>query len=182
MPIKKRGKSNRGNEIFEKKLFDAAQKPSQIPASYIYYPNIDALVTPGPLIRLIGLKNDDLSDRERNVLSLIENTEDSDNNKNYSDFKWRVLAFLSVQDVFDAPLAKGHDILSLFRQWYFYYESKYVLIEAILCGLNGFLASMGTLLRLFIEFNLLQNFYFRNIDNTLGYAIFRTILYQRSQP
>jgi hypothetical protein len=164
-------KSNRRNNIFKKKLIDAVQNPFFIPASYTSYQNIDALVTPGLLTRIIGFKNDQISDRERNVLSLIENKEHSDICNNYSDFKWQVLAFLSVQDIFDAPLVKGHDFLSLFRQWYFYYESKYVLTEAILCGLNGFFASMGSLLRLFIEFSLLQNFFYRNIDNTLSYEV-----------
>lgn len=160
-----------GNEDFLKELFDKALAPPKISALCVYYSDIDSRSDPGPLKRILGLDDDFFSDRETRVLAILENEHEADRSKTYSQFKWKVFAFLSVQDVFDAPLVQGNDLLSLFRQWYFYYESKYLLIESILCGLNGFMGAVGSLLRLFLEFNLLQHFFFRNIDNTSSYQV-----------
>ncbi len=88
------------------------------------------------------------------------------------DFKWKLSAFYTVQDVFDAPLYKLQDEKSLFHQWYFYYESKYLLIETIMCGLNGFTtASIDLLLRLFLEFNILQTYFYRKLKESQDYGL-----------
>jgi hypothetical protein len=168
--------TNKKNEIgadrtedFRKALFDRAMASPGFAVYCSYYSDIDSLDDPGPLTRILGLEGDFFSDREARVLNILENDSNTDIRRLYSRFKWRVLAFLSIQDVFDAPLADGRDLLSIFRQWYFYCESKYLLIETILCGLNGFMGAIGSLLRLFLEFNLLQNYFYRNIGVTSSY-------------
>ena len=158
------------NGGFREALFDRAMSSPRFEVYYIYYSDIDSQDDPGPLDQILGLQGDFLSDREKQVLTILESS-DTDTRKDYSRFKWKVLAFLSAQDVFDSPLVHGHDLSSMFRQWYFFYESKYLLIETILCGLNGFMGALGSLLRLFLEFSLLQNFFYRNINTTSSYEL-----------
>ena len=82
----------------------------------------------------------------------------------YEDFKWRLSAYVAIQDIFDSPILENmDDPLSMFHIWYFYYESKYILIESILSGFYGLYLSSEVLSRLFIEFNILQNYFYRRI-------------------
>jgi hypothetical protein len=153
-------------------LCERATSPLSFTAAYHYYPDIDVITDPGPLAGLLGIGGNFLSDREKKVLSILENDDKRAwPDCSYLEFKWKIVSFLSVQDIFDAPLMPGSDLRSLFRQWYFYYESKYLLIETILCSLNGFMGAQGSLLRLFLEFNLLQNYFFRNINDQGSYAL-----------
>jgi len=169
----KNSKHIRSKKNFRQLLFDGAMAPPRFEATYNYYPDIDSRADPGPLIRLLGVGDGFLSDREAQTLSFLEENSNTQPDRHYSEFKWRVLTFLSVQDIFDAPLLAGTDLRSLFRQWYFYYESKYLLIETILCSLNGFVGAQGSLLRLYLEFNLLQNYFFRNINNQRSYELLK---------
>jgi hypothetical protein len=159
------------NKSFRQALIERAVNAPSFSIHYRYYSDIDSLNDPGPLKQILGLDDDFFSDRETKVLAILENEAEGYGGTRYSQFKWEVFAFLSVQDIFDAPLARGNDLLSLFHQWYFYYESKYRLIETILCGINGFMGAMGSLLRLFLEFNLLQHFFLRNINNTSSFQV-----------
>ena len=160
--------SQQAIDAFQKSLFTKASSPMKFSVFYSYHTDIESKCSPGPITQVLGLDDDfPYSDRETKVLSFLEN--DEANNKPYCDFKWKVLAFICLQDIFDAPLIQGDDLLSLFHQWYFYYESKYILKEIILCGLNGFEGASGALLRLFLEFNLLQNYVYTNRDKTASY-------------
>lgn len=175
MTTKQKGRSPRKQlDSFRRNLYDRAVSPLSFTAAYHYYPDIDVMTDPGSLASLLGIGEDFLSDREKKVLSILENDDKkkSGDYPGYLEFKWKVLSFLSVQDVFDAPLMAGSDLRSLFRQWYFYYESKYLLVETILCSLNGFMGAQGSLLRLFLEFNLFQNYFLRNINDKGSYALF----------
>lgn len=80
-------------------------------------------------------------------------------------------AFYELQDLFDVPIFKGMEYIATFlRLWYFYYESKYILVESFLCGLNGFYHSSTTMLRIFLEFNVLQNYYYLRTINSRSYG------------
>ncbi len=118
-------------------LCDRTASPASFTADYRYYMNIDDVSDPDRLATILGIDDGFLSDRERKVLSFLEGNKRRRPDTSYSEFKWKVVAFLSVQDIFDAPLVLGSDLRSLFRQWYFYYEAKFLLVETILCGLNG---------------------------------------------
>ena len=102
------GTDRTGN--FRKALFDRAMASPRFAVYCSYYSDIDSLDDPGPLTRILGLEVDFFSDRETQVLNILENDSNTDIRGLYSRFKWRVLAFLSVQDVFDAPLADGRDL------------------------------------------------------------------------
>jgi hypothetical protein len=169
-------------DSFKRSLFDKAMAPFSLTASYTYYKHIDKQTDPGSLARLLGTDNGFLSDRETQVLSVLESTDTLQSDSHYLEFKWKLVAFLSLQDIFDAPLLAGTDLLSLFRQWYFYYESKYLLIETILCGLNGFVGAQGCLLRLFLEFNVLQNYFYRNVNQQNSYDLLEKYCEKGSNP
>ncbi|MDA8088840.1 MAG: hypothetical protein M0Z61_01260 [Nitrospiraceae bacterium] len=169
---------------FEKQLFEKTAKPLTISSNYtIFSGNIAALKSPGSLPLLLSLDKEILSNREIEVLKILDGRMDqAESDEKYIDFKWKLLAFFTIQDVFEAPFLKGDYQDSIFRQWYFYYESKYILTEAILCGLNGFRSSIGPLLRLFLEFNLIQNYYYRNINDTRSYRVLENYLLKAIAP
>jgi hypothetical protein len=171
MATRKNKRPPKDRDDFRRILFEKASAPRGFATVYHYYRDIDSRTDPGPLAQLLGMDDGFLSDREANVLSVLEGRDGAKPDRHYREFKWKVIAFLSVQDIFDAPLLAGSDLRSLFRQWYFYYESKYILIETILCGLNGFVGAHGSLLRLFLEFNLLQNYFSRNINSQASYEL-----------
>jgi hypothetical protein len=163
-------KDSEKHSPFEEQLFEKAVEPFTMTSTYIFLKDVTSIKSPGSLPFLLGIDKRAFSNRENDVLKLLEDEKHADTEK-YVDFKWKILAFLTIQDIFDAPLFKGDDLKSLFQQWYFYYESKYVLTEMVLCGLNGFHGSMGLLLRLFLEFNIIQNYYYRNINDIQSYRI-----------
>jgi hypothetical protein len=82
-------------------------------------------------------------------------------NDEFTKFKWKLYAFVVLQDIFDSPIFENEYKDQIFFLWYFYYESKYLLTEMLLSGFNGFYAASGTLVRLFLEFSLLQNYFYR---------------------
>lgn len=126
------------------------------------------LNTPPPLLTILGIENNDLSNI---AVTAIENIEEYEKENNeWLQFKWRLWAFFELQDIFDAPIFKHMaDLNSSFRLWYFYYESKYILIESLLLGLNGFYYSSSVILRQFLEFNVLQNYYYLRTINSSSY-------------
>lgn len=81
-------------------------------------------------------------------------------------FRWQLTAFVFLQDNLDTPIheATHRNPLLLFEQFYFYFESYRLLKESILCGLNGFATAANALLRPFLEFSLLQNYFYRTLD------------------
>ncbi|MCG8344009.1 MAG: hypothetical protein MI685_02470 [Chlorobiales bacterium] len=130
-------------------------------AFYLYVKNKEDLSNPGDFRMIIGISDEHLSDVAKESLNILENKDDI--NDFWIDLKWKVSAYLTVQDLFGAPDFDLNDTSTIFKQWYYYYEAKYILIEAFLCGLNGFTSSVGMLLRLFLEFSLLQNYLYLKI-------------------
>lgn len=149
---------------FLKSLVEKYIKPKQVCFFYHYFDPSDALNHPLKLVEILGISKERLSQTAQNILKIMEEEEpQSDIKDRYKDFEWKLTAFTYLQDVFDSQLFPSKSILNIFHIWYFYYESKYVLIELIMCWLNGFYNAANQLLRLFIEFNLLQNYYYRLI-------------------
>jgi len=84
--------------------------PITFKAAYHHYPDIDSTSGPGPLLGLLGLDDHFLSDREKQVLLILEKDEQKAGSDNrYRDFKWKIACFLAVQDIFDAPLLAGSE-------------------------------------------------------------------------
>jgi len=95
----------------------------------------------------------------------------TDIDPDWLDFRWKVAAFISVQDAFDSPLFESKDTpMSMFYLWYFYCESRYLLTESIICGLNGTYVASKAVLRTFLEFNLLQLYFYNVSHETQSYA------------
>ena len=143
-------------------------------SNYLYTTDVSKYTNPRGLLEILGLDREVLSDTAQRMVDFLDHPEspDSDVAKRYALFKWRLTAFMHVQDVFDARCygdIRSHDWLSAFSQWYFYYESKYVLVESILCGLNGLQAASNALQRLFLEFSVRQGYFYRAIEKRDSY-------------
>lgn len=113
------------------------------------------------LAELLGIDETELTVNGKRVLQFLETEKSESTTFNFEDFKWKVHAFLSIQDLlFPQIFDETHwDVILQIR--YFYYESKYVLTESIHSSLNGMHVGNNHLLRLFIEFNLLQVYYIK---------------------
>lgn len=115
---------------------------------------------PTGLLQVLGISDQYVSDKARETLDAIEEVVESDPSS-WHRFLWRVAAFSRVHEVFDARVTSDEDPLDLFEQYYFYFESRMLLAESILSGLNGLYAASDALHRPFLEFSLLQCYYRR---------------------
>lgn len=154
---------------FQNRLLSKALGPIPLRTSYIYPRDLKSYNRPYQLLNILGLDEEILSRTAKETIKILEESIGSEPDQYYDDFKWKLTAFLQLQDVFDLQLHKIGQITSIFHLWYFYYESKYILIESLLCGLNGFYIASNLLLRLFLEFNLRQNYYYRLICDQRSY-------------
>lgn len=142
---------------FLKKLIDDERKNSGFSSFVMYGGNY--LTTPPKLISIIGRPQ--LSNIATDALNALEELGETD--ELWIAFKWRLWAFVEIQDIFSMPFYKDFTKESIFNIWYFYFESKFLIIESILAGLNGQYHCSRSLLRSFLEFSTSQN-YFHNIS------------------
>lgn len=154
-----------------KELVDEIGKNRSVSAAYCLITDLENWTSPDTLPRILGISEDILSERARATLQLHERSDaDSKTSSDWMDFKWKLTAFQEIQDIFDAPLYLGRDSpLNLFQLWYFYFESRHLLAESIVCGLMGYYAASNALLRLVLEFSLLQSYYYRVSNETQSY-------------
>jgi hypothetical protein len=163
--------SDRDSVTYLDELLKRHGGPSELRISYIYLKDPTTIVDPGSLVRILDLEDSQLSQTARETLSGLEADELTPSIRaNWRTFKWRLLGFVTLQDVFDSPLLNSGSVASLFRLWYFYYESKHLLTEAILCSLNGFHAGSNSLLRPLLEFTLLQQYFRRRVYEADDYS------------
>ena len=113
---------------FIKTLIEKEMSPLYCTSNYLYK-DIDNYNEPYNLKKIIGLKENLLSDNAKNVLNILENETNEDIKNKYLDFKWKVTAFINIQDIFDMPILDRKELLGFFHLWYFYYESKYILLN-----------------------------------------------------
>ncbi len=149
-------------------LLAQIEQPRKVSANYSIYKIPSGPHTPSSILESLEIEETILSNTAKEALEALEVASaapDSD----WLDFKWKLMAFTYVQDIFDSPLYAGDDIRTIFHQYYFYYESLNILTESVLCGLNGFYTAAYALLRLFLEFSLLQNYYYRITNETPSY-------------
>lgn len=123
---------------------------------------------PDSVLVFLGLEPTDLSPMANETLDALEHMAAPE----WYRFKWQLTAFTYIQDAFDTPFydAVDKDALLLFEQFYFYFESLRLMRESLLCGLNGFAVAANALLRPFLEFSVLQNYYYRQIEERRSYA------------
>jgi hypothetical protein len=122
---------------------------------------------PCDLLDALGLQTADLSDMAKATLAALGQLGEQ-TRQSWLDFRWKLSAFQALQDIFDCPLGPGGDLRIIFQQYYFYYESALLLAECVLAGLNGLYTASDSLLRPFLEFSLLQN-YFHRLSTTGSY-------------
>jgi len=146
-------------DTFLKELVDRAREGLETSGVYTYRKTFGNWVDPGSIYHLLGTTEKALTDYGRSVLELHEK---QTNNADWLLFKWQLAAFQEIQDVFDAPLLDGSEPpLNMFQLWYFYYESRRLLAEAVICTLNGLYSAMAGVSRTFLEFNISQLYYYR---------------------
>lgn len=153
---------------FIKELITEASEKT-VRTGYLFFSDLDKFENPPSLEKILYLDEKSLSPVAKETLEFLEKYQGD--NFSFNDFKWKLLAFVTVQDIFEALLLDDTAVrnVNVFRQWYFYYESKYILTESILCGLNGFYCATCSLMRLFLEFNLLQLYYYGLIKKNNNY-------------
>lgn len=141
-------------------LVARANEPRSVVARYRIVTDPSTWNAPDDLLDILGLPKESLTALGQEVLDLHE-TKSKDLDSDWCNFKWQLTAFHEIQDVFDAPLYAGRESkLNIFHLWYFYYESRHLLTESILSGLQGLYAASNTLLRIFLEFSVLQLYYY----------------------
>lgn len=152
------------NTIRKRILSNARSRKMAFKSTYVL-PGDD----PPDLVAILGLEKNHLSDIATETLDILEN--ESEIFPDWNILKKKVSAFLTLQDVFDGTLfPPDNDQKLIFHQWYFYYEAKYILTEWVLLGLNGFSVGSASIARLFIEFCMLQNYYFRETRKHRSFA------------
>ena len=116
---------------------------------------------PDTLFDILQSKPDRVSIEAREIIESLETAGMHSAEEDWIDFKWKLSAFYEIQDAFDAPLlaVKGSK-LNLFHLWYFYFESRSLLTESILCGFQGLYAASNAVLRLFVEFSVFQLYFY----------------------
>ena len=169
------------NDIFEKLYHEIQAKKGTFSSSYFYFKD-DKSAKPPTLIQILAIDEKALSTIAKETLELFEKESSEDAGIAYTDFKWNVLSFVTIQDIFDAAIFDETALKNMFQQWYFYYESKYILTELILCWLNGFYNAENSLLRSFLEFNLLQLYFYRTTKKNSSYGALNEYFKKRITP
>jgi hypothetical protein len=142
-----------------------------IPSFVAYYLDEQEMQSPS-LVQLLGIDESELTLNGNRVLQFLESEKESSPIFNFEIFKWKVHAFLSIQDLLFPQIFDGVNWDIILKIRYFYYESKYVLLESIHSSLNGMYIGNNQLLRLFIEFNLLQVYYLNKGIREQSYSSF----------
>jgi len=173
-------KTSNGSSNFLRELIDKSTGWRKASACYFCSANPKGLKEPGDLKRIFCIEDEHLSEVATKSLKILE--EEKAFSSYWTDLKWKLLAYLTIQDLFSVPVFKSHYNMAFFRQWYFYYEAKYILIEAVLSGLNGFSVSIGLLMRLFLEFSLLQNYSFLKIQYLRSYSVIEDYFEKKYNP
>lgn len=156
---------------FLQELAQQAAGPRSLRTTFVYLKHPDTCESPGSLVQILDLDVEILSEVARRTLDALDSPDlEPEARERWNAFKWRVHAFVTLQDVFDAPLFESATIDSPFRLWYFYYESKHLLTESILSLLHGFYGASVALLRPILEFTLLQAYVYRRLHDNRDYA------------
>jgi hypothetical protein len=134
-------------------------------------------------LQILDVSSDALNAEGRSVINMYEARALSGEEPDWIDFKWKLTAFSEIQDVFDSPLYPGRDSpLNQFHLWYFYHESSHLLTESILAGFAGLYACANAVLRIFLEFSVLQLYYYNIAFQNRSYARLEEYFKERRHP
>ena len=135
------------------------------------------------LTQLLLIDNSLLTEDGKEAINYLESLIEPEGQIfSFSKFKWKILAFLAVQDLLTTPIYEGGIISSILQQKYFYYESKYILLEVIISSLNGLHIGNKQLMRNFLEFNMLQCYFINKINKEKSFQSFNEYLKTRINP
>jgi hypothetical protein len=152
-----------------KRLLSEIDEPRRFEVIYELARRPESLSQPCDILVALGVPKDAVSDRATEALDAIKELA-RNGDSSWVDFRWKLTAFVHVQDIFDMTVREAADPRVWFQQYYFYYESQRILAESVLSGLNGLYIASNALLRPFLEFTLLQNYYYRSSRKAETYS------------
>ena len=155
------------HSAFIQRLIEENDLPRQFTSFYQTPKGPIESAHPYQLLDSLGLERSSLSDIAANALDALEDL--GKNSSDWESFRWKLTAFVHLQDIFDAAIQSGKELQTLFQQYYFYFESQIILAECVLAGLNGTYIASDVLLRPFLEFSVFQNYYYRVTRETRSY-------------
>lgn len=110
------------------------------------------------LCDILGLDKERINKTGQKIIEVLEHDKDIPKDL-YNSLKWKILAFLTIQDAFRGIVHTTGEVNSLFYKSYFYYESIHILREFFYCGFNNFQVAAEHLLRTIVEFSIKQNYF-----------------------
>lgn len=134
--------------------------------TYSAYLSVDPYVNgwndPGLLTDILGIPANRLSEDAKKSLEFLEATDQTNIYRDeWIDFKRKLIAYREIQDVFPMQLHVDSSPMMAMRLWYFYFEADYLMKDSLLAGLHYCSASSVAILRPFLEFSVLQLYYYR---------------------
>ena len=153
---------------FVEELTKATLEPRRAAVTYRVPSDPNGVQEPFSIPEFLDINLSELSPTASRALEAIE-APGGDHHDAWTDLKWKLTAFTYLQDIFDTAIRESSDALLLLQQYYFYFESHDLLAESMLCGLNGFYVGAQALLRPFLEFSILQNYYYRVLRDARSY-------------
>lgn len=164
-------------------LFAKINEPRSFSAHYFH--RLDSSV-PLRLPEVLGVRQEQLSNVAAAALAAIE--EISGTSTDWMNLRWKLSVFIGLQDIFDCKMPEidrgfnPRDLATMFQVYYFYHESRMILLESFLAGLNGLYVASSALLRVFLEFSVYQNYYYRLGNKTGNHRALATTLKKGHYP
>lgn len=151
-------------------LVDQEQAGRQIYSNYKFIRDPLSWVDPGSLTEILDVPREAFGQKGMLSIEILEDiAKNVDLRKSWIDFKWKLTAFNEIQDIFDSPIYPDASFVNIFHIWYFYYEARSLLKEVIVSGFVGLYSASTSVLRLFLEFSLLQLYFYRVCETRKSY-------------
>src|ERR1017187_74509 len=108
------------NQLFSELIKKANERSVRI--SMRYFDEYSTMI-PGSLLEIIGVEESQLNSDGKRILDYLENEPDTPSEEfSFTKFKWKLLAFIYLQDIFDGKVLDDYKTDNLFQLKYFYYE------------------------------------------------------------
>lgn len=125
-------------------------------------PYINGWNEPGSLPDILDIPASRLSHDAQMSLEFLEGADDANVFQDeWIDFKRKLIAYREIQDIFPMQLHIKSNPMTAMRLWYFYFEADYLMKDSLLAGLHFSGASSVAILRPFLEFSILQLYFYR---------------------
>lgn len=95
---------------FFTELMAKSTEPKVFKTSFRVASDLATLKQPDALMVILGLEETVMSEEARRTLDAFENSRNGPTDTaDWTDFKWKLTAFIQIQDIFDARMMKGED-------------------------------------------------------------------------